>query len=89
MVTYREIKHVIVIHLVHGNFGGLGGNCGHNVQTFSIGIGVLGVICRPLKGATPESASLDFKTPRILVDILEVVFQDQAILQRSTISNEK
>ena len=50
------------------------------METFGVSVDVLRVISCPLEGAGSKATSLDLIVPSILVDGLELIFQDQTVL---------
>ena len=77
---YRQVQHMIVHELIQRDIGGLCSKGRHDMETFSIRVDVLWVVGRPFEGAGSKATSLDLIVPNILVDGLEVIFQNQTVL---------
>jgi len=56
------------------------------VKPLRIYIGILGVIGRPFERSCSKPATLNFVAPDIRIDVLEIVFKNEAVLEIVSLS---
>ena len=76
-----KIEDIVVVELRWGDLGGFGRQSRHDMETFGVHIGILGVICRPFERSRAKSAPLYFVVPCLLVDRPELVVQYQTVVK--------
>jgi hypothetical protein len=76
-----DVEGVVGPHLVGGDVGVLGGKGRNDVKTLGVDIAVSLVGGRPVEGVVTEAIDLDFVSPHVGVECLEVVFVNEAHLR--------
>lgn len=76
-----QVESVVGVHLVGSNIGGLGGEGRHDVKAISVDVAVLVVGGGPVECVVAEAIDLDFASPNVRVECLEVVLVDKAKLK--------
>lgn len=75
-----EVERVVGVYLLRGDVSRFRRQCRHNVQAFLVDVRVALVGRRPVKGTGAKPVELHLVRPNILVERLEVVFVDEAVV---------
>jgi hypothetical protein len=77
-----QVESVVRVHLVGSDIGSLGGEGGDDVKAISVDVTVLVVGGGPVECVVAEAIDLDFASPNVSVEGLEVILVDKAKLKQ-------